>query len=218
MNMDYPLVSAITPTYNRRAFFPRAVKCFLAQDYPRLEWVILDDGTDPIRDVLPDDPRIRYFYEQPKRNHGEKMNRCFELMQGEIGIVHDDDDLYPSTRIFRQIASMIQDPNIQVCGTSTLYYYVHGTKQAYQYASPIGIGWLASIAVRKSAWLQHRFDNISGGADYNFQRQTPVEARYDLKDPTLVIASAHGTNACKKSLGGGYTPVPWETIEGFLRE
>jgi hypothetical protein len=84
---------------------------------------------------------------------------------------------------------------------------------SYCYTSPKGIGWLASIAVRKAAWEQCKFDNIVAGADYNFLKQTPVEARCDLSDPTLVVASVHPTNACKKSLGTEYTPEPWETIQ-----
>src|SRR5271154_3339333 len=141
-----PLVSALTPTFNRRAFFPRAIERFLAQDYPNLEWIILDDGGDPIGNLLPPDPRIKYFHEKPKKHHGTKMNRCFELSSGEFGIVFDDDDWYPANRITRQITPLIDNPALHLSGTSTLYYYQHGSTLAYQYTSPKGINWLASIA------------------------------------------------------------------------
>jgi glycosyltransferase involved in cell wall biosynthesis len=217
--MNYPLVSAITPTYNRREFWPRALVCFFSQDYPNLEWVIADNGTDPIKDLLPEDPRIRYFpLPGEKLNHGQLMNKCFELMQGEIGICWDDDDWYSLNRITKQVTPFIENPSIEVTGTSTLYYYRHGTNQAFQYTSPPNIGWLASIAVRKTAWMRHRFDDISGGADYNFQRQTSKEAMFDLKDPSLVIAAAHNNNACKKSFSSEYQPVPWEIIENLWRQ
>jgi glycosyltransferase involved in cell wall biosynthesis len=208
-----PLVSALTPTFNRRAFFPRAIQCFLSQDYPNLEWIILDDGADPIGNLLPTDPRIKYFHEKPKKHHGAKMNRCFELASGEFGIVFDDDDWYPTNRITRQITPLIENPALQLSGTSTLYYYQHGTQQAYRYTTPKGIGWLASIAVRKSAWQNLKFDNLAGGADYNFQKKTPVAARYDLNDPALVVAAIHTANACRKHLSKDYKPEPWETIQ-----
>jgi glycosyltransferase involved in cell wall biosynthesis len=211
--MTYPLVSALTPTFNRREFFPRAVKCFLAQDYPNLELIILDDGVEPIQDLLPADPRIKYFHESPKKHHGSKMNRCFELAQGEFCIVHDDDDWYPVNRITRQIIPLIENPALQVTGTSTLYYYQHGTQTAYRYTSPKGVCWLASIAARKSAWENNKFDNLQNGADYNFQRKTPVNARFDLNDPTLVVAAIHSQNACRKHLGNDYRPVPWTIVE-----
>jgi glycosyltransferase involved in cell wall biosynthesis len=208
-----PLVSALTPTFNRRAFFPRAIQCFLSQDYPNLEWIILDDGADPIGNLLPADPRIKYFHEKPKKHHGAKMNRCFELSSGEYGIVFDDDDWYPANRITRQITPLIENPSLVLSGTSTLYYYQHGSASAYRYTSPKGIDWLASIAVRKSAWEKLKFDDIYGGADYNFQKKTPLSARHNLNDPALVVAAIHSANACRKHLSKDYKPEPWEVIQ-----
>jgi hypothetical protein len=34
----------------------------------------------------------------------------------------------------------------------------------------------------------------------------------DLHDPSLVVASAHPSNACRKSMGSEYKPIPWDTI------
>ena len=58
-----PFVSICTPTYNRRPFIPFMLKCFEHQDYPkdRMEWIIIDDGTDPIEDLVKDHPNIKYF-------------------------------------------------------------------------------------------------------------------------------------------------------------
>ena len=45
-----PRVSICTPTFNRRPFFKGIINCVLSQDYPKdlLEWIIVDDGSDPI--------------------------------------------------------------------------------------------------------------------------------------------------------------------------
>ena len=42
------------PTFNRRSYVPQALRCFLRQDYPNLELLIVDDGSDPVRDCVPD--------------------------------------------------------------------------------------------------------------------------------------------------------------------
>ena len=49
-----PMVSVCTPTFNRRPFIPYMIRCFREQDYPRdkMEWIIVDDGTDPIEDLI----------------------------------------------------------------------------------------------------------------------------------------------------------------------
>ncbi len=52
---DQPLVSCIMPTRDRRAFVPRAIAYFLRQDYANKELVIVDDGTDPVSDLVPVD-------------------------------------------------------------------------------------------------------------------------------------------------------------------
>ncbi len=59
-----PNVSIITPTYNKKNFFPLAIHNFLSFDYPKekLEWIILDDGDESIKDILPNDSRIKYYY------------------------------------------------------------------------------------------------------------------------------------------------------------
>ena len=60
----FPLVSLCTPTFNRRPFIPYMIKCFEHQTYPkdRIEWVIVDDGTDPIEDLVSIIPQVKYVY------------------------------------------------------------------------------------------------------------------------------------------------------------
>ena len=63
-----PFVSICTPTFNRRPFIPFMIKCFEHQTYPkeRIEWIIIDDGTDPIEDLVKDIEQVKYFYYEEK--------------------------------------------------------------------------------------------------------------------------------------------------------
>ena len=54
------VVSCIMPTADRRRFVPRAIAQFLQQDYANRELIVLDDGAEPVEDLVPDDPRVRY--------------------------------------------------------------------------------------------------------------------------------------------------------------
>lgn len=199
------------PTFNRRHFISRSIECFLAQDYSNIELIVLDDGTDPVKDLISDDSRIKYIYEQPRRNHGEKMNRCAELAKGELLAVWDDDDFYAADRLTR-IVRAFEDPTIEVVGSSTLYY--QDGQNAYQYTSPVG--WLASISFRRSAWERRHFDPLQSGADWTFQQRIPKEARLDLFDPKLVTAAIHPNNACPKNISGDYKPVDWAIVKALL--
>ena len=94
-------VSIITPTYNRRNFFKQLVKMFLAQTYPQeqMEWIIADDGTDKIKDLLPEQDNIKYFEFINKKTLGEKRNFLNKQCKGEIIICMDDDDYYSPDRV-----------------------------------------------------------------------------------------------------------------------
>ncbi|MDB5148551.1 MAG: glycosyltransferase, partial [Mucilaginibacter sp.] len=88
---ENPLVSCIMPTYNRREFIPHAIHYFLRQDYPNKELIIIDDGTDVIRDIVPDIENIRYYYLDSKITLGAKLNMACDYAQGNILINWDDD-------------------------------------------------------------------------------------------------------------------------------
>ena len=194
-------ITALLPTYNRREFIPAAINCFLNQEYP-IDWkvflIILDDGTDPIKDLVLADPRIQYHYELPRRNHGGKMNRLAELATGEILVVFDDDDQYSPDRLVK-LAEAFKDPVVQVVGSSALYY--QDGEKTWLYTSPKEIGWLSSIAFRKTTIEKYPFESLVGGADWKFQqkvRQENPAALVDLKDPSLVVARVHAGNVCRK--------------------
>src|SRR6202041_2143434 len=75
-------VSCIMPTADRRAFVPESIRLFLAQDYPQRELVILDDGADPVADLLPRDGRIRYIRGESQLSIGAKRNLACAAAQG----------------------------------------------------------------------------------------------------------------------------------------
>jgi glycosyltransferase involved in cell wall biosynthesis len=61
---DLPHISIVTPTYNRRNTFKLAIYNFLNCNYPKekIEWIIIDDGTDKIIDMIPSGYNIRYYH------------------------------------------------------------------------------------------------------------------------------------------------------------
>ena len=60
---EEPFVSICTPTFNRRPFIPAMIECFNHQTYPKdkMEWIIIDDGTDKIEDLVKEIPNVKYF-------------------------------------------------------------------------------------------------------------------------------------------------------------
>lgn len=113
-----PLVSCIMPTRNRRTFVAQALAYFARQDYPARELVIVDDGDDPVRDLVPDDPRISYTYLAQPIVTGDKRNLACELARGQIIAQWDDDDWYGPRRISHQVAPLL-DGDADISGITT---------------------------------------------------------------------------------------------------
>ena len=120
------------PTFNRRAFIPSAIAGFLAQDYPRCELIVVDDGADPVRDQIPNNPRIRYLRLETRASVGEKRNIACVEARGDFILHWDDDDWYGRDRVSRQISALLQNKG-EACGSSTLYYYSPATQNAFRY-------------------------------------------------------------------------------------
>jgi glycosyltransferase involved in cell wall biosynthesis len=80
-----PFVSICTPTFNRRPFIPSMIKCFEHQDYPkdRIEWIIVDDGSDKIGDLVKHIPQVKYYAIENKLLLGKKRNLMHEKTKGD---------------------------------------------------------------------------------------------------------------------------------------
>ena len=101
--MSRPFISVVTPTYNRRKFLPSLIQCYNSQTYPkdRMEWIILDDGEDCVKDVFDSIqiPNLRYIRDESKRLIGAKRNILNKEAKGDIIVAMDDDDYYSPDRV-----------------------------------------------------------------------------------------------------------------------
>ncbi|MGB6130242.1 MAG: glycosyltransferase [Acidobacteriaceae bacterium] len=211
------LVSCIMPTCNRRGFIPAALACFAAQDYPHLELIVVDDGPDPVADLIPPDPRIRYFRLEGKSTVGVKRNFACEQSRGAWIAHWDDDDWYAPGRIRTQLEAM-RGTHFQACGTTTMYYLHREREQAfrYTYRAP-GRAWLGALFYTRAAWERCRFEPSQIGEDVRFIARIPVADRLDLSDPALTIGSIHAANTSPKTISGPYwSPEPVEKIRALL--
>jgi glycosyltransferase involved in cell wall biosynthesis len=119
-------VSICTPTYNRRPFIPTMIQCVQHQTYTGpIEWVIVDDGTDPIGDLVQSIPFVKYIRLPHKVNLGYKRNILHANCTGDILVYMDDDDYYPPTRISHAVEKLTESPHL-IAGSSIIHvYYPH---------------------------------------------------------------------------------------------
>lgn len=123
---NLPRVTLCTPTFNRRPFFKQTIKNVLNQKYPldKIEWVIIDDGTDKIQDLVEDVSavNIKYIALDKKISLGKKRNMIHKESSGEILIYIDDDDYYPPERVYHAVTELLKSKKL-VAGSSILYIW-----------------------------------------------------------------------------------------------
>lgn len=121
---ELPFVSILTPTYNRRQFFKLAINNFNSFIYPRdkLEWVIIDDGDENIKDLLPIDNSIKYVHLKANKPLpiSMKRNLCVKYAKYDFLVHMDDDDYYPPCSILSRIKILLQNPYKQCVGSIKL--------------------------------------------------------------------------------------------------
>ena len=112
---ELPLVTVITPTYNRASYVGEVIESVLEQDYPNVEYIVLDDGStdDTLEVVRRYEGRLRL---EAHENMGETrtVNKGFSMASGEIvGVVNSDDPLLPGA-ISKIAARFVEDPELLV--------------------------------------------------------------------------------------------------------
>ena len=126
-------VSICTPTYNRRAFIPTLIHCVKYQDYTGpLEWVIVDDGTDPIYDLVKDIACVKYIRLPTKYPLGTKRNIMHANCSGDILVYMDDDDYYPPTRVSHAV-SKLKSSSALCAGSSAIHILFHEIGKIVQF-------------------------------------------------------------------------------------
>jgi|SRR5215216_1656869 len=207
------------PTYNRRQFVPRAIDYFLKQDYANRELIVVDDGTDPIDDLLPVDERIHYVRLDQKLTTGAKLNLACTHARGEIIARWDDDDWYAPRRLTYQVDALADD-GIYICGSNRLLYYNLETGRAYEYQYPQQQRmWLlgSTLCFRKKFWETHRFIEQNVGEDARFVWKADPHRVLPLQDHAFAVHMIHQRNVSPKNVDGSWWhPYPTEAIAEIL--
>ena len=222
-----PFVSICTPTFNRRPFIPTIIKCVDNQDYPkdRMEWIIIDDGTDLIEDLVINHPQVKYYKYDTKMTLGKKRNLMHEKSCGDILVYMDDDDYYPSTRVSHAVNTLLQNPTALCAGASEIYIYYKHIQKMYQFGPYSKTHATAgTFAFKKELLKQTRYnDETSLSEEKEFLKDYTIPfVQLDPQHTILVFSHIHNTFDKRKLLEDTYknpfTKISDKTIDYFMNE
>lgn len=200
-----PMVSICTPTFNRRPFFSQTIQCYLSQDYPRdkLEWIIIDDGTDPIGDMVKDIEGVQYFYYETKMPLGKKRNLMHRKSKGSIIVYMDDDDFYPPERVSHAVDTLKKHPDALCAGSSQIYIWFNTLNQMYRFG-PYGPNHATAgtFAFRRELLKQTEYEEHAALAEekHFLKNYTIPFVQLDPIKTILVFSHEHNTFDKRKLL------------------
>lgn len=199
----YPFVSICTPTYNRRPFIPILIQCFQNQTYPkdRMEWIIVDDGTDNIEQLIIDSniPQIKYYRLEEKLALGEKRNFMHKKAKGSYIVYMDDDDYYPPERVMHAVSKLQAHPEAKIAGSSEMYIYFNKCDKMMKFG-PYGKNHAtaATFAFRKSLLQETHYNDLACLAEERMFLKNYSIPMVQLNPLKTILVFAHEHNSVNK--------------------
>ena len=223
----YPFVSVCTPTFNRRPFIPNMIQCFKNQTYPkdRMEWIIVDDGTDCIEDLITSAgiSQIKYQRVTKKMSLGEKRNYMHSFVKGTIIVYMDDDDYYPPERVEHAVDRLQSDKNALCAGSSEIYVYFKHIGKMIQ-CGPYGPNHATAgtFAFRTELLKTNRYEDHAALAEekHFLNNYTVPFIQLDPMKSILVFSHEHNTFDKRKLLENphpDYLKESPKTVDDFIR-
>tara|TARA_Y100001934_G_scaffold63620_1_gene79021 strand:- start:230 stop:1105 length:876 start_codon:yes stop_codon:yes gene_type:complete len=173
--MDYPSISIVTPCYNHAKFVGKTISSVLSQNYPNLEYLVINDGSTDDSDAIIQQykHKLHHYEIWPGYRAGPApaINKGFSLSSGDImGWINSDDLLIPNS-LFVVAEIFAQFPEVDwITGVATTIdiedRYIRSrkyNKNLYDYL----IGDWAVIQQESTFWRRSIWDAAGGGLDEN---------------------------------------------------
>ncbi|NMC79423.1 MAG: glycosyltransferase [Chloroflexi bacterium] len=112
--MTLPLVTIVTPSYNQARFLETTIRSVLEQDYPHIEYFVIDGGSkDGTVDILRRyEDRLAGWVSEPDRGQTDAINKGFGRARGEILAWLNSDDTYEPGAIRQAVAYLSDHPEV----------------------------------------------------------------------------------------------------------
>lgn len=190
-----------------------------------MEWIIFDDGTEPVGDLFEglSFPNVRYVYSAEKKLIGAKRNALMDLAKGDILVWLDDDDYYSPDRVQHAITSLQRHPKVQLAGSTILYLYYFDTGKIHSFG-PIHQNHATNgtMAVRREYIRTHRYDETLTHAEEKSFLDDYKHPMVQLDPYKTMLVMSHSSNTFDKRTirDKGTNPLLKETtlkLKDFIR-
>lgn len=109
-----PLVSIVTPSFNQGRFLEQTMRSVLEQDYPRIEYIVIDGGSsdNSVTVIEKYTDRLAYWISERDKGQTDALNKGFSKAHGEILAWVNSDDAYTPGAVSAAVAYLQEHPEI----------------------------------------------------------------------------------------------------------
>lgn len=114
INETLPLVTIVTPSFNQAQFLEKTILSVLEQDYPRIEYIIMDGGsTDGSREIIERYAgKLAYWVSEKDHGQTDAINKGFSRANGDILAWLNSDDTYEPGAIRQAVEYLMALPDV----------------------------------------------------------------------------------------------------------
>lgn len=112
---NHPSVSVITPSFNQGRFIEETIESVLGQDYPNIEYLVIDGGsTDNTLEILRKYGDRLTWISEPDKGQTDAINKGFKRARGEIICWLNSDDTYEPGAISKAVEYFLEHPDVMM--------------------------------------------------------------------------------------------------------
>lgn len=171
--MLYPKISIVTPTYNQGQYIEETILSIINQNYPNLEYIIIDGGsTDNTIEIIKKyEKYLTYWESKPDNGQAHAINKGLKLATGDIFQWINSDD-YLEKGVLLKIGKAFLDGNGDIVAGKTVYFngsrFEEPVQQANLSAKSL-LNWDKGVQfVQPGVWLKRQLIIDCGGIDEHF--------------------------------------------------
>lgn len=172
MNKAYPKISIVTASYNQGHFIEQTIQSVLNQNYPNLEYIVIDGGsTDNSVDIIKKyEQYLTYWVSEKDKGQANAINKGLQLCTGEIFNWLNSDDYLEPGALFKIAAAFANEQVQMVAGKVRNFSTTEEEIIPNQKLSAKGLMcWEPGVKfVQPGVWMRRELIAQCGGIDEQF--------------------------------------------------
>ena len=177
-----PSITVVTPSYNQAEFLEETICSVIAQDYPNLEYIVMDGGSvdQSVRIIERYSPWIKFWVSEKDEGQADAIHKGFQKATGDIFCWLNSDDVFLPNTLWRVADFFVRNPGKDCVVGGVLWIDAKGQSLYDKWGAPLANLSVTNTFDRLLYWGQYACPQMStfwrreaywrvGGLDVNMQ-------------------------------------------------